>query len=182
MRVFHIIGQPGSGKTTLVAELVKELCKKKISVGTIKHSAHSYELDKPGKDSFVHRSAGASPSAMMTRDMAAVYLPRTPDMTPATLIECYYTHLDIVLIEGWISGPYDKIEVWRESVKGPFLFTSTNPTSINPASINPTSIKGVKALVTDDFLDTQKRQEADEKKIICLKRKAVSDIIALIIG
>jgi molybdopterin-guanine dinucleotide biosynthesis protein B len=171
MKAFHIIGQPGSGKTTLVAEVVKELCKKNISVGTIKHSAHAHELDKPGKDSFVHRTAGASPAAMMTRDLAAVYLPRSPDMKPAmtpdTLIENYYTHLDIVLIEGWISGPHDKIEVWRECVKRPFLFPGTSR---------------VKALITDDSLETHVIEQADAKKIIFLKRSALADIVALMTG
>ncbi len=169
MKVFHIIGQPGSGKTTLVADIVKMLCRQNISVGTIKHSAHTHELDKPGKDSFIHRTAGAVPAAMMTRNLAAVYLPRSPDIkpaiTPATLIETYYVHLDIVLIEGWISGPYDKIEVWRECVNRPFLFPDTNK---------------VKALVTDDCLETQIKQKADVNKIICLKRSALTDIIALI--
>ena len=169
MKVFHIIGQPGSGKTTLVAEIVKVLCRQDISVGTIKHSAHAHELDKPGKDSFLHRTAGAAPAAMMTRDLAAVYLPRTPDrvpaLTPATLIEQYYTHLDIVLIEGWLSGPYDKIEVYRDCVKRPFLFPDT---------------PGVKALVTDDPLAPQTIQQADTKRIICLKRNRLTDIVNLI--
>jgi molybdopterin-guanine dinucleotide biosynthesis protein B len=177
MKVVHIIGQPGSGKTTLVAEIVKALCRQNISVGTIKHSAHAHELDKPGKDSFVHRTAGAAPAAMMTRDMAALYLPRTPAMTPATLIEHYYTHLDIVLIEGWVSGPYDKIEVWRECVKRPFLFSDTRFSSTDFSSNNR-----VKALITDDGLEPQMKQQADDKKIICLKRSAITDIIALITG
>lgn len=169
MKVFQIIGQPNSGKTTLVADIVKALCRQNISVGTIKHSAHAHELDKPGKDSFLHRTAGASPAAMMTRDLAAVYLPRFPDMkpamTPATLIEQYYTHLDIVLIEGWISGPYDKVEVFRDGISRPFLFPDT---------------PGVKALVSDDPLAPQIIQQAGAKKIICLKRSVLADIIDLI--
>lgn len=93
MKAFHIIGQPGSGKTTLMVDIVKRLRWQNISVGTIKHSAHAHELDKPGKDSFLHRTAGAAPAATMTRDIAAVYLPRPPNMTPATLMEHYYAHL-----------------------------------------------------------------------------------------
>jgi len=149
----------------MVADIVKELCRQNISVGTIKHSAHAHELDKPGKDSFLHRAAGAAPAAMMTRDLTAVYLPRTSGMTPATLINRYYTHLDIVLIEGWISGPYDKIEVWRACVKRSFLFPDTT---------------NVKALVTDDRLETKIMQQADTKNIACLKRNALIDIVALI--
>ena len=167
MKIFHVIGQPGSGKTTLVADIVRALCSKDIKVGTIKHSAHAHELDKPGKDSFLHRTAGAAPAAMMTRDMAAVYLPRSPDMTPATLIERYYTHLDIVLIEGWISGPYDKIEVWRECVRRPCLFPG---------------ISTVKALVIDGCLEMQMLSQADAEKITCLARNPLTNIIDFILG
>ncbi len=117
MKIFHIIGQPGSGKTTLVAEL----CRREYRVGTIKHTAHLYELDKPEKDSFIHRTSGAAPAAMMTRDMAAIYIPKSQDMTPALIIDHYYSNVDIILIEGWISGPYKKIEVWRKCVKPPFI-------------------------------------------------------------
>ena len=108
MKPFHIIGQPGSGKTTLIVDIIKELNKQNIKVGTMKHSAHSHELDKPGKDSFCHRKAGASIVSMITQEMTAVYLPMK--MTPQALLENYCSDIDIVLIEGWISGPYDKIE------------------------------------------------------------------------
>lgn len=167
MKIFQIIGQPGSGKTTLVAEIVTELCRRDIRVGTIKHTAHAHELDKPGKDSFIHRTAGAAPAAMMTRDMAAVYLPRTPGMTPADLIDTWYAHLDIVLIEGWLSGPYEKIEVWRACVNRPALFPD---------------IDRVKALVTDDRLDDAVVQQADTRGIACLKRSGLSELVALITG
>ncbi|MBW2565111.1 MAG: molybdopterin-guanine dinucleotide biosynthesis protein MobB, partial [Deltaproteobacteria bacterium] len=43
----HIIGQPGSGKTTLIVDIIKELNKRNIKVGSMKHSAHIHELDKP---------------------------------------------------------------------------------------------------------------------------------------
>jgi molybdopterin-guanine dinucleotide biosynthesis adapter protein len=123
MTPFHIIGQPGSGKTALIVDLITEMVKTGITVGSFKHSSHAHELDKPGKDSFLHRQAGASPVAMMTRDMAAVYLPRPQGMTPSTLMEKYYTHLDIVLIEGWISKPYRKIEIWNKMLGKPPVFS-----------------------------------------------------------
>ena len=167
MKVFQIIGHPGSGKTTLVADLVREFCRQNVSVGTIKHSAHDHELDKPGKDSHVHRAAGAAPAAMMTLNLAAIYIPRSPGMSPATIIERYYSHVDVVLIEGWISGPFKKIEVWRKGVGRPFLFPG---------------IANVKALVSDDKLDALMVQHAEEKQVIRLARSALGDIAALING
>ncbi|MCK5100719.1 MAG: molybdopterin-guanine dinucleotide biosynthesis protein MobB, partial [Desulfobacteraceae bacterium] len=61
MLPIHIVGHAGCGKTTLIVDLIKVLVKKNIKVGSLKHSAHVHELDKPGKDSFRHRKAGASP-------------------------------------------------------------------------------------------------------------------------
>ncbi len=136
--VIHIIGQPGSGKTTLVAKLITEFTNQGMSVGSIKHSSHGHELDKPGKDSFIHRTAGACPAAMVTGKMAAIYLPASEQTRPDILIAKYYGTVDIVLIEGWISGPYPKIEIWRKAVGKPPLFPE---------------IKGVKALVSNDSLN-----------------------------
>jgi molybdopterin-guanine dinucleotide biosynthesis protein B len=109
--IIQIIGQPGSGKTVLIAELVRCFSKQGLCVGTLKHSSHAYELDKPGKDSHVHRQAGANPAAMVNTEMAAIYFPVSHLTHPEKLIQTYYAHADLVLIEGWISGPYPKIEI-----------------------------------------------------------------------
>ncbi len=149
--ICHIIGQPGSGKTTLVAALVRQFTAQGLAVGTIKHSAHPHELDKPGKDSHVHRTAGAVPAGMVTGKMAALYFPNSDLTRPDRLIKTYYTHADIILIEGWISGPYPKIEIWRSTVGRPPLFPD---------------ISTVKAMVTDDSFDTPDPKPLD---ILCLK-------------
>ncbi|MCP4373782.1 MAG: molybdopterin-guanine dinucleotide biosynthesis protein B [Deltaproteobacteria bacterium] len=160
MKPIHIIGQPGSGKTTLIVDIIKELNKQNIKVGTMKHSAHVHELDKPGKDSFRHRKAGASIVSMITQEMTAVYLP--VKMTPQALLENYYSNLDIVLIEGWISGPYDKVEIWRKAVKKPPLFSS---------------IKHVKAVVSDDIFDPELIRQANTRKIRCFKIDEVTQLV-----
>ncbi|WP_300457114.1 molybdopterin-guanine dinucleotide biosynthesis protein B [Desulfobacula sp.] len=162
---FHIIGQPGSGKTTLIVDLIGEMVKTGITVGSIKHSSHAHELDKPGKDSFLHRQAGAAPVTMMTRDLAAVYLPRTRNMTPDAVMKKFYPHLDIVLIEGWISGPHDKIEIWRETVKKPLLFMD---------------VPRVRAIITDDLLDPKIKKQVNALNISCFKRNAITEITAFL--
>ena len=166
MTPIHIIGQPGSGKTTLIVDIIKELNKQNIKVGSMKHSAHVHELDKPGKDSFRHRKAGASPASMVTREMTAVYLSKTLEMTPQVLLEKYYSNIDIVLIEGWISGPYDKIEIWRKAVKKPPLFSD---------------ISHVKAIISDDMLDPEIMRQADNRKIRCFKRNELTQLVDSII-
>lgn len=140
MLPIHIVGHAGCGKTTLIVDLIKELIKKNVKVGTLKHSAHVHELDKPGKDSYAHRIAGAVPVTMVTEQMSAIYLPRNEDTTPEKLLETYYTGIDIVLIEGWISGPYQKIELFRKSIKRQPLFPK---------------LKNVKAIVSDDPVESE---------------------------
>jgi molybdopterin-guanine dinucleotide biosynthesis protein B len=162
MTPIHIVGQPGSGKTTLIVDIIKELIKQKIKVGSIKHSSHLHELDKPGKDSFRHRKAGASPVSMVNREMAAIYLPGTKETTISTLLEKYYSNMDIVLIEGWIRGPYDKIEIWRKAVKRPPLFSG---------------ISHVKAFVSDDTLDSKSMKQISSRKICSFKRNEILQLV-----
>jgi molybdopterin-guanine dinucleotide biosynthesis protein B len=154
MTPVHIIGQPGSGKTTLVAALVKHFRAASLAVGTLKHSSHSHELDKPGKDSHVHRTAGASPAAMVTASMAAVYLPASDQTRPDAIIQTYFKNLDVVLIEGWISGPYPKIEIWQSIMdKPPFFY----------------QVENVAGIVTDGPLPEDILNPAKEKQIACLQ-------------
>ncbi len=138
MQPIHIIGHGGTGKTTLIVDLIAELTQRGIRVGTLKHSTHVHELDKPGKDTYLHRKAGASPVTMMTKELCAVYLPRTEQTTPQKLLETYYTDVDLVLIEGWISGPYPKVEFYRKKIERQPLFKT---------------IDNVRALVCDVFTD-----------------------------
>ena len=154
MTPVHIIGQPGSGKTTLVAALVKHFRARNLTVGTLKHSSHSHELDKPGKDSHVHRTAGASPVAMVTASMAAVYLTASDQTRPDAIIQTYFKNLDVVLIEGWISGPYPKIEIWHSNMDKPPLFNQ---------------VENVAGIVTDGHLPEDFLSLAKEKQIACLQ-------------
>ncbi len=151
----NIIGHAGCGKTTLIVDLIKELIKRDMKVGSLKHSAHIHELDKPGKDSFQHRQAGAVPASMITQSMAAIYLPRSNNLTPEKLLEKYYSNVDIVLIEGWISGPFEKVEIWNKQVNRKPLFSF---------------VENVTAFVSDDDLDPESMAVAKEKQLNGFKR------------
>lgn len=163
----QIIGHPGCGKTTLMVEIIEALVQKGICVGAIKHTAHSHELDKPGKDSFRHRKAGAVPAAMMTPDMAAIFLPRDPDLSVDELIRQYYTSVDMVLIEGWISGPHEKIEVFGNGCDRTPLFHQ---------------VPDVRAFVTDQSLMPSDTAAAAQKQITVFRRSDIGLIAQFIVS
>jgi molybdopterin-guanine dinucleotide biosynthesis protein B len=166
MKPIHIIGHAGCGKTFLIVKLIKEMIKRDIKVGSLKHSAHVHELDKPGKDSFLHREAGAVPASMITSSMAAIYLPTADELTPEKILEKYYCNVDIVLIEGWISGPYDKIEIWHNKVKRKPLFSF---------------VEHVRAFVTDNDLEPEDMADAEAKQIHNFKHADLSLLTQFII-
>lgn len=139
MKIIHIVGRSKNGKTTLILELIAELKKRGLAVGTLKHSGHAHELETPGKDSFRHRQAGAVPSAVVTTDQMAVYLPRKPDENPFDRMGYLFAGCDIVLVEGYANGPGKNIEVWRAANGKDPLFPERND---------------ILAVVTDDPIQT----------------------------
>ena len=60
MRIIGLAGWSGSGKTTLITKLIPRLLARGVRVSTLKHAHHGFDLDQPGKDSFMHRAAGAT--------------------------------------------------------------------------------------------------------------------------
>lgn len=124
MKRIHVIGRKNHGKTTLVVDLVQELSRRGLSVGTIKHTHHRHELDVPGKDSHRHREAGAALVGVLSRSLSAVFRPypeadrdeaRYADLAPL------FASCDIVLVEGDSQTAAPKIEVWRRAVGTPPL-------------------------------------------------------------
>jgi molybdopterin-guanine dinucleotide biosynthesis protein B len=123
MRVIGFAGWSGSGKTTLLVKLIPALIARGISVSTLKHAHHSLEVDKPGKDSYLHREAGAREVLVASASRWALMHelrdedePHLADLLPRL------SHVDLVLVEGFKHETHAKIEVHREEVGKPFLF------------------------------------------------------------
>jgi len=111
-----IIGFSGSGKTTLIVKVVAELTKRGYRVGTIKHDAHRFEIDREGKDSWRHKEAGAV-SVLITSKEKMAFIKTTDVEMPLTgAIETFMTDLDVVITEGYKTGNLPKIEVYRKAV------------------------------------------------------------------
>ena len=123
MRVFGLAGWSGSGKTTLLAALIPELVARGVTVSTIKHAHHKFDIDQPGKDSWVHRQAGAS-EVMVASSRRFALMRELRDAAEPSLNELVarMAPVDLLLIEGFKHEPHPKLEVHRPSVGKPFLY------------------------------------------------------------
>jgi molybdopterin-guanine dinucleotide biosynthesis protein B len=114
MKRIHLVGRRNHGKTTLIVELLEECRRRGIRAGSIKHSAHRHELEPPGKDSYRHRQAGASPAAIMSHSLIGVFVPRNEGTDAYASIAPLFADCELVLVEGDIDAAAPKVEVWRE--------------------------------------------------------------------
>lgn len=115
--IFGISGWSGSGKTTLLTRLIPEIRDRGLTVSTIKHAHHRFDIDQPGKDSYEHRAAGATEVLVSSAARwALIHEHRgAPEPSLAELI-VQMTPVDLLLIEGFKSDVYEKLEVHRPSI------------------------------------------------------------------
>lgn len=115
-RVFGIVGWKNSGKTTLVVNLVRAFREKGLTVSTVKHAHHHFDIDRPGKDSFLHREAGAG-QVMIASDSRWALMTEHggPERPPLAALVAQMTPVDIILAEGFKADPHPKLEVRRDN-------------------------------------------------------------------
>jgi molybdopterin-guanine dinucleotide biosynthesis adapter protein len=123
MRIFGLAGWSGSGKTTLLTAIIPQLVARGLVVSTIKHAHHEFDIDRPGKDSWRHRQAGASEVMVAsTRRWAIMHeLRGTPEPTLDELV-ARMSPVDLLLVEGWKRHLHPKIEVHRPSLGKELLY------------------------------------------------------------
>jgi len=122
MEIFGIAGWSGSGKTTLLQKLIPNLTGRGLTVSTIKHAHHHFDIDKPGKDSFEHRAAGAS-EVMITSAQRWALMHEMGDADEPTLREIagHMSPVDLLLVEGFKHESHAKLEVHRSANAKPLL-------------------------------------------------------------
>ena len=116
----------GTGKTTLLEKLIPQLAEQGIRVSMVKHAHHEFDIDKPGKDSYRLRKAGAQQmliassrrQALMTEN-ATPQEPRLDELITRLDLE----HIDLVLVEGFKQVPFPKIELHRKALGKTLLYT-----------------------------------------------------------
>lgn len=123
MRIIGLAGWSGSGKTTLLTALVPLLTARGLSVSTVKHAHHEFDIDRPGKDSWRHREAGAH-EVMIASSRRWALMHELRGMQEPSLDElaARMTPVDLLLVEGFKTHPHPKIEVHRPALGKPLLY------------------------------------------------------------
>jgi molybdopterin-guanine dinucleotide biosynthesis protein B len=122
MRIIGLAGWSGSGKTTLVTKVLPRLIARGQRVSTLKHAHHGFDLDQPGKDSFMHREAGATEVVISSAKRFAVLheLRGEPEWNLPDLLQ-KLSPVDLVLVEGFKRDPFPKLEIHRKANGKPLI-------------------------------------------------------------
>jgi molybdopterin-guanine dinucleotide biosynthesis protein MobB len=122
MRIIGLAGWSGSGKTTLITKLIPRLIARGIKVSTLKHAHHGFDLDQPGKDSFFHRTAGATEVIISSAKRWAILheLREEPEWDLRGLV-AKMSPVDLVLVEGFKRDAFPKLEIHRTANGKPLI-------------------------------------------------------------
>lgn len=123
MNVIGIVGWKNCGKTTLASALIRELASRGLTVNSIKHAHHGVDVDQPNTDSYRHRDAGAQEVILAGGQRFAI-MHELRDADEPTLDELLARlgPCDWVVVEGFKSHPYPKIEVHSQACPRPPLY------------------------------------------------------------
>ena len=123
MKVIGLAGWSGAGKTTLLKRAIPHLLREGLRVSVIKHAHHEFDVDVPGKDSWIHRQAGASEVLVSSsRRWALMHELRGAAEPRLQELLAKMTPVDLVIVEGFKREPHRKIEVHRAANAKPLLF------------------------------------------------------------
>ena len=115
--IISFVGSSGAGKTTLIEKLIPELMRRGFRVGTIKHDVHRFEMDRPGKDSWRHKHAGASAAIISSPYQIGMVMDVDHDHRLDELVPLLYC-VDIILAEGYRREARPRLEVFRPEIHG----------------------------------------------------------------
>jgi molybdopterin-guanine dinucleotide biosynthesis protein B len=122
MRIIGLAGWSGSGKTTLITKVLPVLIGRGHKVSTLKHAHHGFDLDKPGKDSFMHRESGATEVIISSeRRWAVLHELRGEEEWNLPALLGKASPVDLVLVEGFKREPFPKLEIFRRENGKPLL-------------------------------------------------------------
>src|SRR3954452_9568148 len=147
MRIIGLAGWSGSGKTTLLTKVIPRIVARGLTVSTLKHAHHDFDIDQPGKDSHTHRLAGATEVLVGSARRWALMHELRAEAEPAlAALLRRLSPVDLVVIEGYKSEPHPKLEVHRAAVGAP-LIAATDLAIVAIAS--DVSLPGARVPVVD---------------------------------
>ncbi len=150
MRIFGLAGCQGSGKTTLMIKLLRELTGRGFTVSSMNRTGHGCDIDRPGKDSYRHRTAGAAEVMVTSANRwALLHELRGAAEPPVEDLEARLTPVDLLLVEGPRPAAHPGIEVHRPIMGRPLLY-SDDPRIVAVASAAPLSGLDLPVLDLDD--------------------------------
>jgi molybdopterin-guanine dinucleotide biosynthesis adapter protein len=150
MRAFGLVGYSGSGKTRLLVRLIPEIVGRGLTVSTMKHAHHGFDVDQPGKDSYEHRQAGAREVLVSSaRRWALMHENRDAREPGPEELMRHMTPVDLLLIEGFKREGHGKLEVWRAATGKP-LIAREDRSILAVASDGPVPDVAVPVLDLDD--------------------------------
>jgi len=137
MRIIGLAGWSGSGKTTLITKLIPRLLARGVKVSTLKHAHHGFDMDKPGKDSFMHREAGATEVLISSaKRWAILHELRAEEEWDLSALVAKMSPVDLVLVEGFKRDAFPKLEIHRAANGKPLLYPQ-DPHIVAVASDTP---------------------------------------------
>ena len=122
MKVYGVTGWKNAGKTGLMERLVTEITARGLTVSTVKHAHHNFDVDQPGRDSYRHRAAGACEVLLASGTRIAIMqeLRGAPEPELSDLL-ARLNPVDLVLIEGYKRGSHPKVEAHRKDAGNPLI-------------------------------------------------------------
>ena len=114
VKAVSFVAKSGTGKTTLLEKVIARLKERGYKVGVIKHDAHRFDIDHPGKDSHRLTAAGADTMLISSPEKLAIVKKHAASPPIEELIATYFNDVDIVLTEGFKKSSMQKIEINRK--------------------------------------------------------------------
>jgi molybdopterin-guanine dinucleotide biosynthesis protein MobB len=164
VKVVAFVAKSNTGKTTLLEQVIRELKNRGYKVGAIKHDAHKFDIDHPGKDSHRLTEAGADTMLITSPEKLALIKKHAGAPPLEELVATYFSDLDIVLAEGFKMSSLPKIEVHRKE-RSPTLLcrgehhdpmlvavASDEALNLDVPVLDLNDIKGVTDFVERNFL------------------------------
>lgn len=138
-KALSFVAKSGAGKTTLLEKVIAELKQRGYRIGVVKHDAHRFDIDHPGKDSYRLTAAGADTMLISSPETLAVIKQHPSEPGLEELISTYFSDVDLILTEGFKKNRLPKIEVHRAERSATLLCCGEeyDPTLLAVASDEP---------------------------------------------